>query len=66
MKNGCANRTQSRACSSYAKVKPVIDEVNGCAMTSGKISAKIFTIGCYRGSNFFILHSSLFINIKNI
>ena len=28
MKNGCANRTQSRACSSYAKVQPAIDEVN--------------------------------------
>ena len=28
MKNGCANRMQSRDCSSYAKVKPAIDEVN--------------------------------------
>ena len=28
MKNGCANRTQSRARSSYAEVKPAIDEVN--------------------------------------
>ncbi|MGN0225831.1 MAG: Fic family protein [Prevotella sp.] len=27
--NDCANRTQSRACSSYAEVKPVFDEVNG-------------------------------------
>ena len=27
-------------------------------MTSGKISAKIFMVRCYRGSNFFILHSS--------
>ncbi|MCI6828479.1 MAG: hypothetical protein MR924_04330 [Prevotella sp.] len=31
MKNGCANRTQSRACLSYAEVKPAIDEANGCA-----------------------------------
>ena len=28
MKNGCANRTQSWARSSYAEVKPAIDEVN--------------------------------------
>ena len=28
MKNGCANRMQSRARSSYAEVKPAIDEVN--------------------------------------
>lgn len=28
MKNGCANRTKSRACSSYAEVKPAIEEVN--------------------------------------
>ena len=26
--NGCANRTQSRACSRYAEVKPAIDKVN--------------------------------------
>ena len=33
MKNGCANRTQSRACLSYAEVKPAIDEVNeGCCV----------------------------------
>ena len=28
MKNGCANRMQSRACSSYAEVNPAIYEVN--------------------------------------
>ena len=28
MKNGCANRAESRACSSYPEVKPAIDEVN--------------------------------------
>ena len=28
MRNCCANRMQSRACSSYAEVKPAIDEVN--------------------------------------
>ena len=28
MKNGCASRTLSRARSSYAEVKPAIDEVN--------------------------------------
>ena len=27
--NGCANRTQSRACSSYAEVQPALDKVNG-------------------------------------
>ena len=27
MKNGCANRVESRACSSYPEVKPAIDEV---------------------------------------
>ena len=26
--NGCANRVESRACSSYPEVKPAIDEVN--------------------------------------
>ena len=28
IRNGCANRVESRACSSYAEVKPAIDEVN--------------------------------------
>ena len=28
IRNGCANRVESRACSSYPEVKPAIDEVN--------------------------------------
>ena len=28
IRNGCANRVESLACSSYPEVKPAIDEVN--------------------------------------
>ena len=45
---GCANRTQSRACSSYAEVQPDIDEVNGLRES------------CGRENRMAILHSSFF------